>query len=378
MTILCPRVALKRYLPSDLPDFSALMSNADVMRHTEGPMSKEDTKSLFDRLLKGVDSTGIDAWAVTDRESDEFLGHAVLKSAGNRKAEIIVVLDKPVWGIGIATEVIQALIEHGFSKRGLHRIEATIDPDHTASIRLAEKIGMTFDRLEEDEAGRYPIYSLDAGDWQRRLISNPKGLVQQGYDRLSEKFGEWTSGLRNHERDKYIPVLLDLLPEEAKVLELGCGYGGRTTKLLASRYNLIGVDISREQLEFARLNVPNAEFIQADMVALEFEPTSFDAVVALYSLIHIPRSEHAEMINSIASWLKPNGIIVVTMGADSVEDGFESNWLGVPMFWSHFDSETNKKLVTDAGFEIIIANEETAIEDGTPVTFLWVIARKPA
>jgi hypothetical protein len=48
------------------------------------------------------------------------------------------------------------------------------------------------------------------------------------------------------------------------------------------------------------------------------------------------------------------------------------------MYWSHYDSATNKHLVAQAGLEILSAREETAEEDGEPVTFLWIVARKPA
>ena len=46
------------------------------------------------------------------------------------------------------------------------------------------------------------------------------------------------------------------------------------------------------------------------------------------------------------------------------------------MYWSHYDSATNRALIEQAGLHIISAREETAEEDGQPVTFLWVIAQK--
>ena len=51
--------------------------------------------------------------------------------------------------------------------------------------------------------------------------------------------------------------------------------------------------------------------------------------------------------------------------------------LGAPMFCSTFDSETNEGLVEGARLEIAQAREETKEEDGQPVTFLWIVARKP-
>jgi hypothetical protein len=65
------------------------------------------------------------------------------------------------------------------------------------------------------------------------------------------------------------------------------------------------------------------------------------------------------------------------MGSISSEAQISDDWLGAKMFWSNFDATENKKLVRNAGFEIISEEEETADEDGTPITFLWVVARKP-
>jgi SAM-dependent methyltransferase len=170
---------------------------------------------------------------------------------------------------------------------------------------------------------------------------------------------------------------LDALLPGTRVLELGCGVGVPTTQRLAQRFAVTGVDISAQHIALARRNVPAATCIQADMAALDFPPAGFDAVAACYSIIHVPREEHAALLHDIATWLRPGGLLVAAMGAGSTEAAIEQDWLGVPMFFSHFDGATNRRLVEDAGLRIISAREETADEDGVPVTFLWVVARKP-
>jgi hypothetical protein len=47
------------------------------------------------------------------------------------------------------------------------------------------------------------------------------------------------------------------------------------------------------------------------------------------------------------------------------------------MYWSHFDNQTNQRLIQESHLQILSAKEETAEEDGVPVTFLWVVAQKP-
>jgi SAM-dependent methyltransferase len=206
---------------------------------------------------------------------------------------------------------------------------------------------------------------------------DPKQIVAQGYDAIAERHAEWAERTRTDERERYIAVLLNALPLGVRVLELGCGVGVPTTQRLARSFAVTGVDISAQHIALARRNVPTATFLQADMAALDFPPASFDAVAAFYSIIHVPREEHAALLHDIATWLRPGGLLVATMGAGSTEAAVEPDWLGAPMYFSHFDGATNRRLVAEAGLRIISAREETADEDGAPVTFLWVVATKP-
>jgi trans-aconitate methyltransferase len=59
-------------------------------------------------------------------------------------------------------------------------------------------------------------------------------------------------------------MLLERLPSGADLLDLGCGAGLPTTARLAQRFTVTGVDISPRQIERARINVPDATFINAD------------------------------------------------------------------------------------------------------------------
>jgi SAM-dependent methyltransferase len=206
---------------------------------------------------------------------------------------------------------------------------------------------------------------------------DPKQVVEQGYDCIAESYLEWLHSARLEERARYTAVLFDQLSPGDRVLDLGCGAGVPTTQELARQFQVTGVDISKHQIELARQNVPATEFIHADIAQLDFPPSSFDAVIAFYAFIHIPRQEHSRVLQNIHSWLRPGGLFVATMGTRSVKRDFGEDYLGTRMFWSGFDSETNKRLVEETGLRILRAQEETAVEFDKPVTFLWVIANKP-
>jgi len=206
---------------------------------------------------------------------------------------------------------------------------------------------------------------------------DPKWIVAEGYDRIADEYCAWASQSRPEERAKYTSVLLEELPAGAEVLELGCGVGLPTTRQLAERFAVTGINISARHVALARQNAPTARIIQGDMTQLDFAPASFDAVAAFYSIIHAPRHEQPGLLRNIAAWLRAGGLLVATLSAHSTEAAIEKDWLGAPMYWSGFDSRTNIRLIEEAGLHVVSAEEETAEEFGKPITFLWVIAKKP-
>jgi SAM-dependent methyltransferase len=137
------------------------------------------------------------------------------------------------------------------------------------------------------------------------------------------------------------------------------------------------VDISAAQLRLAADRAPGARFLQASMLDVAFEAATFDAVAAFHAITHVPRQHHADLLGRIAEWLRPGGKLVISMGASDDPGTVEQDWLGVPMFFSHFDAVTNQGLVRRAGFELLEAGvvEEIGL-DGAAERFLWVIGRR--
>jgi cyclopropane fatty-acyl-phospholipid synthase-like methyltransferase len=174
----------------------------------------------------------------------------------------------------------------------------------------------------------------------------------------------------------WVEKLLDLLDDGSNVLELGCGGGGPATRRLAERQRVLGIDISAAQVERARKHIPNATFKRADATKLEFERGSFDAVVSLYMLGHIPRAEQGPLLASAASWLRDDGFLLATMGTGGAEDEVEDDWLGAPMFFASFDEAANRHMLAEAGFELIEAKVIPIEEPGHGlVSFMWILAR---
>jgi 2-polyprenyl-3-methyl-5-hydroxy-6-metoxy-1,4-benzoquinol methylase len=178
--------------------------------------------------------------------------------------------------------------------------------------------------------------------------------VRQGYDALSYAYrGEGRDD--NDERCGWLARLIPELPAGAPVLDLGCGCGEPAARLLTERgFAVTGVDISQVQVDRARQWVPAASFLRADATAVIFEPESFDAIVCLYVLIHVPLRDQAPLLERMATWLRPGGWLLASAG-HRAWTGTEENWLGggAPMWWSHADAGTYREWLTGAGFMVV-------------------------
>jgi SAM-dependent methyltransferase len=202
-------------------------------------------------------------------------------------------------------------------------------------------------------------------------------IVEDGYDAIAERYFEWSDARPSAVRLAWLARALERIPAGAEVLDLGCGAGVPMTRALADGRHVTGVDISARQIELARTNVPEAMFIRADMTALDLPPERFDAVTAFYSLTHVPRADVPALLTAIHGWLRPGGVLIATMGAQDSPDEVDDDWLGAPMFFSHYGAKRNRALVRDAGFELEEAVVEEEPEDRHAALFLWVVARRP-
>lgn len=202
-----------------------------------------------------------------------------------------------------------------------------------------------------------------------------KRIVASGYDRITRSYLDLVEAMPPAVRLKYLDMLLGSLPAGSRVLELGCGAGAPMTLALAARFDVVGLDISSNQLGLARVNAPAAALVRGDMVCLPFRGARFDAVAAFYSMTHVPRAEHTALLAEARRVLRAGGLLVVTTGAADVPDFHEHDWLGAPMFFSHFDGATNTRMVEEAGFTITSSEDEPEMERDQPVCFRWIVGR---
>lgn len=122
-------------------------------------------------------------------------------------------------------------------------------------------------------------------------------------------------------------LLLPALPPRARVLDLCCGTGEITARLLGKGFRVTGVDRSRAMLAYARQRAPRARFLEADMRKFRPEPGSFAAAVCVYnSLPHITSTRAiAEVLRKVRQALVPGGRFIFDLYP---EEAFAAGWHG--------------------------------------------------
>ena len=193
-------------------------------------------------------------------------------------------------------------------------------------------------------------------------------LVEQGYDKIAEDYYSHRNLSKfNSELEKFA----SLLPENAMVLDLGCGAGIPTAKFLTEKgIKVTGIDLSEKMLSLARENVPNADFIKMDMNELKFNEETFDGIISVYALFHIPREKHLAIFKNTFKILKKGGMLMINIGIHESEG--TSRFFGVPMFWSNFSTKTTLDLVKKAGFSILT---DAVLERGGEYQY-WIFGKK--
>jgi SAM-dependent methyltransferase len=204
-------------------------------------------------------------------------------------------------------------------------------------------------------------------------------IVREGYDTIADRY---LASMRatdiDDPRSAWVDRFFALVQPESRIIDIGCGPGVPTAAQLdAAGHRVVGVDISPRQVVLAQSEVPGAEFVAADILDLHFDPGSFDAAIALFSLTHVPRGRYPALFARLHSWLVPGGIFLASLGRTDSAGWLEEGFLGFDAtnWTNHYGPDTTLELLRDGGFSI---ERGEVISSATPFgdeTWLWVLAR---
>jgi RimJ/RimL family protein N-acetyltransferase len=154
------RLNLREFGQDDLDDLAAMVADEDHMRFYPRPKTRDEASAWLSRNLALYKEYGFGFWVVESRATSGFLGYCGVRPLALEAAsetEIGWHTKKTSWNQGIATEAATAARDLALRRFGLSRLVAIIHPDHIASRRVAEKIGMQQERTTIlDEYDDYP------------------------------------------------------------------------------------------------------------------------------------------------------------------------------------------------------------------------------
>ncbi|HWS89897.1 MAG TPA: GNAT family N-acetyltransferase [Pyrinomonadaceae bacterium] len=159
------RLVLRRFTPEDAEENYRIYTDPDNMRF----MGRRPDSVEFERhhlrlhIANYYGRHDFGLWAVVLKEGGRLIGRCGLiyqQIEGAQEVEVSYLIDKHYWGRGLATEAAREVAGLGFEKYGLTRLVAVINPENVASVRVAEKIGMKYERdVDFKEFGKVSLYA---------------------------------------------------------------------------------------------------------------------------------------------------------------------------------------------------------------------------
>lgn len=161
------RIFLRCFHVADLDAMTAVFGDAEVMRFGRGPQSRAWVQGWLRGCLEDYyQKWGFGLWAVVHKAERRVIGYCGLMRFddidGQPEIELGYRLTRGFWGRGLATEAAGAVRDHAFGVLGLPRLISLIDPRNTASLRVAEKTGLRYEKDVNFREWSCKLYALHA------------------------------------------------------------------------------------------------------------------------------------------------------------------------------------------------------------------------
>lgn len=184
--------------------------------------------------------------------------------------------------------------------------------------------------------------TADTADTADTFDAAPFDRIGRRYD---ESFAERDAQVREGE------WLLAQLDPPARVLDLGCGSGVPTARLLLDGgVEVVGVDESRTMLELAQEQAPGGEYVCRDLRDVA-DLGEFDAVVANFSLLMIRKADLPPLLTQLRGQLRGPGLLQIAMVLGDFDE-FPILFLGEPAKVTAYPPDELTRVVEVAGFEV--------------------------
>jgi RimJ/RimL family protein N-acetyltransferase len=180
LQIHTPRLLLRRLREDDRGFLAEMNADPEVMAHLLGPLPREESDQMADRITRHWETHGFGAWIVEAPGVAPFLGFAGIvvprfEAPFMPTVEILWRFVRAAWGKGFATEAARAALDDGFARLGLSEVVSFTVPANERSWRVMERLGMRrgddFDHPQVAEGHRlrrHVLYRITRDDWRAR------------------------------------------------------------------------------------------------------------------------------------------------------------------------------------------------------------------
>ncbi len=136
------RLILREIKKDDAPALFKIRSNKEVMKFIDRPLAQTiaDVQALIKLIIDGISNDSAITWAITLKGDTTLIGTIGFWQVHKEhyRAEIGYSLLTEFQQKGLMQEAMDAALNYGFTMMQLHSVEANVNLDNTASIRLLE------------------------------------------------------------------------------------------------------------------------------------------------------------------------------------------------------------------------------------------------
>jgi SAM-dependent methyltransferase len=175
-----------------------------------------------------------------------------------------------------------------------------------------------------------PIHAASVDGWRatRMALFKRKSALRHSYDAVTEEYASRIYGeLDDKPADRrLLDHFADAVKESGACVELGCGPGQITRYLHERGLDISGIDLSGKMVKKARKLNPGISFSRGDMRRLSVDDNHWAAIVALYSLIHIPPQELEATLLEFHRTIEPGGALLIAFHIGNQKEHLDEWW----------------------------------------------------
>ncbi|MET0034557.1 MAG: GNAT family N-acetyltransferase [Candidatus Thiodiazotropha lotti] len=159
----------REFTTQDTTRLTQILSDPEVMKYSvHGVCDERATRKFIDWSIACYEESGIGFWALIEKKSGNLIGFSGVGPEPVDGTELMNLgyrLAREYWNLRFATEAAKGVLEYVFRQRAIESVAVIIEPDHLASLKVAEKVGFT-DYTNREFYGRpVRIYRLDLQAW---------------------------------------------------------------------------------------------------------------------------------------------------------------------------------------------------------------------